>query len=77
MAVRVDQLACYYLDCRTTCPGTLTEVTEAEDDGLKEEDERHSLVGSAAHEREVDATAVLLRLLLAHFAYALSRSRVG
>lgn len=65
------------LDSYAAYPGTRTEVTEAEDDGLKEEDERHSLVGSAAHEREVDATAVLLRLLLAHFAYVLSRSRVG
>ncbi len=49
-------------------------MTEAEDDGLKEEDERHSLVGSAAHEREVDATAVLFRLLLAHLADALCQS---
>jgi hypothetical protein len=70
----VDQLAYSHSDSRAVYPETRTEVTETEDDGLKEEDERHSLVGSAAHEREVDAAAVLIRLLLAHLACALCQS---
>lgn len=49
-------------------------MTKTEEDGLKEEDEGHSLVGSTAHERKIDTTAVLVGFLLDHLACTLGQS---